>query len=66
MMKGAPGVIEIEWSHKPPTGDAVKLKWLRQYTHEEIDGFRQSWSKSDYERDKVALKELERLRTLRA
>jgi hypothetical protein len=61
MKKEGPGVYELEWSEKPPQDDAFKLRWLRQYTPEQIEEFRQIWMKSVQERDQIALRELERL-----
>jgi hypothetical protein len=55
--------INLHWSGKPPTSDAFKLKWLRQYTPAQIDEFRREWEVSTFERDKVALRELDRLST---
>jgi hypothetical protein len=53
--------IKLNFGGKPPTGDAFKLKWLRQYTPAQIDEFRHEWESSDCERDRVALAELDRL-----
>ncbi len=53
--------ISLHWSGKPPTSDAFKLKWLRQYTPAQIDEIRREWDESPYERDKAALQELDRL-----
>lgn len=41
--------------------DDQKLKWLRQYTPAQIDEIRREWKASAFERDKIALQELDRL-----
>ena len=57
-----PNVFELHWSGtRPPTDDAFKLRLLAQLTCERIDEIRAIWVKSNWKRDKVALKELERL-----
>ena len=59
-----PSYFELHWSGKPPTSDASKLKVLGQCPSEEIARVRAEWLKSDLRRDKIALRELERLLTL--
>ena len=59
-----PFEIKLNWSDKPPSSDSFKLKWLRQYTPAQIDEIRQEWIESTFERDKVALQELDRLQSL--
>ena len=56
-----PNVFELHWSDQPPINDALKLRLLAQLTYEQIDEVRAIWVKSNWIRDKVALKELERL-----
>jgi len=56
--------IKLHWGVKPPSSDSFKLKWLRQYTPAQIDEIRQEWIESTFERDKVALQELDRLQSL--
>jgi len=56
-----PFKIKLHWGSKPPSSDSFKLKWLKQYTPEQIDEFRREWESSDCERDRVALAELYRL-----
>lgn len=53
--------INLHWGGKPPTSDAFKLKWLRQYTRAQIGEFRIEWKESTCERDNVALSTLNRL-----
>ena len=65
MEKNEPGVFHLHWSDKPPTSDAIKLKWLRQYTTAQIAEIRHEWEASTFERDKIALLELDRLQTMR-
>jgi hypothetical protein len=59
-LKG-PEVYEIGWNNESLADDAMKLRWLRQYKKEQLDEFRQEWVTSSYERDKIALNELDRL-----
>jgi hypothetical protein len=54
------GHVELGWDKKPKD-DRTKLKWLKQYNQERIDGFKKEWIESTRERDKIALKELDRL-----
>ena len=57
-----PNVFELHWSGtRLPNDDAFKLRLLAQLTCERIDEIRAIWVKSNWKRDKVALKELERL-----
>ena len=56
-----PFEIKLNWSDKPPSSDSFKLRWLRQYQPEQIAEFRREWMASTYERDKIALQELDRL-----
>jgi hypothetical protein len=56
--------INLHFGDKPPTGDAFKIKWLRQYNPVQIHEFRREWMASTYERDKIALRELDRLQPL--
>ena len=57
-----PNVFELHWSGtRPPNDDAFKLRLLAQLSSEHIDEVRAMWVESNWERDKVALKELERL-----
>ena len=58
-----PLIIKLSFG-RPPTSDAFKLRWLRQYQPEQIAEFRREWESSDCERDRVALAELDRLREL--
>jgi hypothetical protein len=55
------GVFHLHWAEKPPTSDAFKLRWLRQYRPEQIAEFRAEWEASPYDRDKAAHAELNRL-----
>jgi hypothetical protein len=56
-----PLIIKLSFGGRPPTNDSFKLKWLRQYQPERIAEFRREWMASTYERDKIALQELDRL-----
>jgi hypothetical protein len=56
-----PLIIKLHWSDKPPSSDSFKFRWLKQYQPEQIDEFRREWMASTYERDKIALQELDRL-----
>jgi hypothetical protein len=56
-----PFTIRLNWTDKPPSSDSFKLRWLRQYQPEQIAEFRREWMASTYERDKIALQELDRL-----
>ena len=56
-----PLIIKLSFGGKPPTSDAFKLRWLKQYTPAQIDEFRHEWEISDCERDRMALAELDRL-----
>jgi hypothetical protein len=53
--------IKLHWGGKPLTSDSFKIKWLRQYQPEQIAEFRREWEESIQERDKIALRELDRL-----
>ena len=56
-----PFTIKLSFGGKPPSSDSFKLRWLRQYQPEQIAEFRREWMASTYERDKIALQELDRL-----
>lgn len=59
-----PNVFELHWPEKPPTTDAIKLKLLAQIPSDRIDAIRVAWAKSPWQRDKIALRELNRLLAL--
>ena len=59
-----PLIIKLSFGGRPPSSDSFKLRWLKQYTREQIDEIRQEWIESTFERDKVALQELDRLQSL--
>lgn len=54
-------VIDLQWATPTHINDTIKTQWLRQYTPEKIEEFRQIWARSSQKRDRVALAELERL-----
>jgi len=56
-----PSVIELSWSEEKPVDDRQKIRWLKQYTEEQISEMKAAWERSPYVRDTVALKELDRL-----
>lgn len=56
-----PGLISTYWSQEPPNDDDFKLRMLAQHTKAELEGFRQTWSRSNHERDRLALAEMDRL-----
>jgi len=60
-----PSVIELSWSDEKPADDRQKIRWLKQYTQEQISEMKAAWERSPYIRDAVALKELDRLLTTR-
>ena len=64
MLKNEPGVYELTWGNEKPANEAQKINWLRQYRPEQIDEIRLAWEASTYERDRVALHELDRLRPM--
>jgi hypothetical protein len=65
MKNDDPNVIELSWSDEKPADDRQKIRWLRQYTQEQISELEAAWERSPYVRDAVALKELDRLLTTR-
>jgi hypothetical protein len=56
-----PGVFELHWEGDHSKTDAQKIRWIRHLPTEKLDKCRQKWKNSDYERDRIALGELERL-----
>jgi hypothetical protein len=53
---------DIDWAQNmPPATDSLKRKWIGQHSSAMIESFRQRWAKSEHERDRIALKELDRL-----
>jgi hypothetical protein len=58
------GSIELHWPNAAPSDDATKLRWLSQYSAEKLNEFAETWEKSPYKRDKIALAELQRLQAL--
>lgn len=65
MKSDDPNVIELSWSDEKPSNDGQKIRWLKQYTHEQISEMRAAWERSPCVRDAVALRELDRLQTMR-
>jgi hypothetical protein len=62
MLGDDPNTIELHWSNESRTRtDTEKLRWLGQYTHEQIEKIRVNWTNSSSARDKAALQELDRL-----
>jgi hypothetical protein len=61
MLKNEPGVYELTWGNEQPTTDIQNIRWLKQYTPAQIDEIRREWEASTFERDKIALLELDRL-----
>ena len=61
MKSDNPNVIELSWSDEKPADDGQKIRWLKQYTHEQISEIRAAWERSPCVRDAVALRELDRL-----
>jgi hypothetical protein len=62
MRKNDPNVIELTFGDEnKPCSDAQKIRWLQQYQPDQIDVFRHKWESSSCKRDKIALKELDRL-----
>lgn len=57
-------VYELRWPNESHSSDSMKLKWLGQYTPEQIEEMRSEWMKSNKPRAVAALKELNRLLTL--
>ena len=60
-LRNEPDGYELTWSNAPLATDAQKIKWIRQCKPEQIDEFRREWEASTFERDKIALLELDRL-----
>lgn len=59
-----PELWEMTWvqgGHLPRASDGQKLKWIIQLPTARLEEIRASWMASTFERDKAALKELERL-----
>jgi hypothetical protein len=59
-------LYEMTWGRGdklPPASDAQKLRWLKPYIFhpDRLDAIRLEWAASSFERDKVALRELNRL-----
>jgi hypothetical protein len=63
MKSDDPNVIELSWSNEKPADDGQKIRWLKQYTQEQISEMRAAWERSPCIRDAVALRELDRLLT---
>ena len=62
---------EMTWGNGnelKPVSDAMKLRWLEPYKYrpEQLDEIRREWETSPHERDKAALKELDRLESMLA
>jgi len=59
-------VVELQWADEKPADDRQKIRWLRQYSREQLAEIRREWRASTGPRAKAALVELDRLEPLLA
>jgi len=59
-----PNVVELQWPDAKPADDGQKIRWLKQYSREQLEEIRAEWQASPGKRAKAALAELARLEPL--